>query len=335
MAFLDTQVHKTADPLRETSSDLERPDVALQLSTWKTVQTDLRHQRIDHDNLSFYVPYSVDLRHGPTDAAASHCDIRSHDGVSSACQRWVGLSHIAGADISFYPNDQHKAVGCVVILEFPSMQIVYSACREVELNHPYIPTYLAFREAPLVLSLLEEVKQQHSHIYPQVLFIDGNGTLHPRLFGLACHVGVLADIPSIGVAKNFCALSSEGLTVKGIKQKSSELLKAPGDWFPIIGKSGTIFGGAVRGTKDASNPVFVSPGHRISLTSAVALTVLCCKYRVPEPVRVADAVSRDYIRHTLRKQGVPASTAMPAPAMTLNEEESDVKAPRALVPAHD
>ncbi|KAI8999576.1 endonuclease V [Gaertneriomyces semiglobifer] len=223
---------------------------------------------------------------------------------------------MAGADISFYSNDPHKAVGCVVILEFPSMEIVYSSCREVELKHPYIPTYLAFREAPIVLSLLEEVKHQHSHIYPQVLFIDGNGTLHPRLFGLACHVGVLADIPSIGVAKNFCALSSEGLTMKGIKEKSSDLLKAPGDWFPIIGKSGTIFGGVIRGTKDARNPVFVSPGHRISLASAVALTVLCCKYRVPEPVRVADAVSREYIRQSLRKQGVSASTSMPAHTMS-------------------
>ncbi|KAJ3054203.1 hypothetical protein HK097_002426 [Rhizophlyctis rosea] len=169
---------------------------------------------------------------------------------------------------------------------------------------PYIAGYLAFREAPALLDLLTRLKETKPELYPQIAFVDGNGTLHPRRFGLACHFGVLADIPCIGVAKNFLEIPTESLTIKDTKQVSREHLHGAGAWLPIVGKmTHDLLGAALRASSESVNPVFVSPGHRVSLATSVALAAACCKYRVPEPVRAADSASRQLVREiTARSQ---------------------------------
>nr|XP_058904338.1 endonuclease V isoform X9 [Kogia breviceps] len=142
--------------------------------------------------------------------------------------------------------------------------------------------------------------------YPEleVLFVDGNGVLHHRGFGVACHLGVLTDLPCIGVAKKL--LQVDGLENNALHKEKIRLLKAGGDSFPLMGGSGTVLGMALKSHDHSTKPLYVSVGHKMSLEAAVRLTHGCCKFRIPEPVRQADIRSRDYIRRTLGVQGAPA-----------------------------
>ncbi|TRY55532.1 hypothetical protein DNTS_003657 [Danionella cerebrum] len=135
----------------------------------------------------------------------------------------------------------------------------------VTLKAPYVAGFLGFREAPPLLQTLEKLKNELPDLMPQVLFVDGNGLFHSRECGLACHLGVQADLPCVGVAKNLLHLDG---VVKSDEHQS----------------------------QSSSKPVYVSVGHRISLATAVSLTHRCCLYRVPEPIRQADLRSREYLR---------------------------------------
>ncbi|XP_075640783.1 uncharacterized protein LOC142612571 isoform X2 [Castanea sativa] len=116
----------------------------------------------------------------------------------------VLLRYVGGVDISFSKEDTSVACGTLVVLDIQSqdLRVVYHDYYLVTLTVPYVPGFLAFREAPVLLELLERMKKNASPFYPQVLMVDGNGILHPRGFGLACHLGVLADLPTIGIGKN-------------------------------------------------------------------------------------------------------------------------------------
>ncbi|XP_030945337.1 endonuclease V-like isoform X3 [Quercus lobata] len=116
----------------------------------------------------------------------------------------VLLRYVGGVDISFSKEDTSVACGTLVVLDMQSqdLQTVYHDHYLVTLTVPYVPGFLAFREAPVLLELLERMKKNAIPFYPQVLMVDGNGILHPRGFGLACHLGVLADLPTIGIGKN-------------------------------------------------------------------------------------------------------------------------------------
>lgn len=124
--------------------------------------------------------------------------------------------------------------------------------------------------------------------------VDGNGLLHPRGFGLASHIGVLANIPTIGIGKNLHHV--DGLTQTGVRG----LLEAEGnrdkDHISLTGSSGFIWGAAMRSTEGSSKPIYVSIGHRISLDTAIMVVKRTCKYRVPEPVRQADIRSREHLQ---------------------------------------
>ncbi|XP_014644833.1 PREDICTED: endonuclease V isoform X4 [Ceratotherium simum simum] len=143
--------------------------------------------------------------------------------------------------------------------------------------------------------------------YPElkVLLVDGNGVLHHQGFGVACHLGILIDLPCIGVAKKL--LQVDGLENNALHKEKIRLLRAGGDSFPLMGGSGTVLGMALKSHDHSTKPLYISVGHKISLEAAVRLTLVCCRFRVPEPVRQADIRSRDYIRRTLGVPGPPAS----------------------------
>lgn len=186
-------------------------------------------------------------------------------------------------------------------------EVVHESRAVVEMREPYIPGFLAFREVEFLLGRLEEVRRTHPRHYPQVILVDGNGTLHPRGFGLASHLGVLADIPCVGVGKKLYHV--DGLK-KGPehKQKIQTRLRRRGDYFHLVGESGRTWGAvretcserAVRTSDGATNPVYVSVGHKISLETAVRLVLACSLKRIPEPVRQADLLSRKYLRKEKR-----------------------------------
>ncbi|XP_068066011.1 endonuclease V isoform X3 [Anomalospiza imberbis] len=128
----------------------------------------------------------------------------------------------------------------------------------------------------------------------EVLLVDGNGLLHPRGFGTACHLGVLTDLPCIGVAKNL--LHVDGLVRDELHREQVRSLQRSGEAFPLTGTSGKVLGMVLRSCNNSSRPLYVSVGHRVSLGMAVRLVRACCRFRVPEPIRQADIRSREYLR---------------------------------------
>lgn len=177
---------------------------------------------------------------------------------------------------------------------------------------PYIAGFLAFREVESLQQLLNKLKKEQPELYPQILLVDGkaknlvhatqqsplgNGRLHPRTCGIACHLGVVADIPSIGIGKNFLVIDDgPALQMQHVKTQAKQHLLKRGDVWTLKGESGIIYGAAVRTTDAAPNPIFISQGHRISLATAIRLTLTCCRFRIPEPIRRADQDSRAYIQ---------------------------------------
>jgi deoxyribonuclease V len=180
---------------------------------------------------------------------------------------------IAGCDVSSTKLNPTLKAG-IVIMKFPELEIVEKTVTECETRFPYIPGLLSFREMPALLSAWKEVKN-----IPDLIICDGSGTIHPRKFGLACHLGLWLKIPTIGCAKNLlCGEFSEPPCERG---SVSEV---------IFRKE--IVGAAVR-TKTGVKPLFISPGNLINLPQAVEYILLCStKYRLPEPIRYAHALSR-------------------------------------------
>ncbi|KAM5165022.1 endonuclease V [Mantella aurantiaca] len=111
-------------------------------------------------------------------------------------------------------------------------------------------------------------------------------------FGVACHLGILTDLPTIGVAKNL--LQVDGLENNEAHKEQAKKLENGGDFFHLRGSSGQILGTALKSVQKSSKPIYVSVGHKISLETAVRLVHSCCKYRVPEPTRQADIRSREF-----------------------------------------
>ncbi|KAB0395086.1 hypothetical protein E2I00_003447 [Balaenoptera physalus] len=170
----------------------------------------------------------------------------------------------------------------------------------VSLTAPYVSGFLAFREVPFLVDAVQQLREKEPRLMPQA----ASSSSAPAGFGVACHLGVLTDLPCIGVAKKL--LQVDGLENNALHKEKIRLLKAGGDSFPLMGGSGTVLGMALKSHDHSTKPLYVSVGHKMSLEAAVRLTHGCCKFRIPEPVRQADIRSRDYIRRTLGVQGAPA-----------------------------
>ena len=181
----------------------------------------------------------------------------------------LGAVHcVAGVDVGFEDNGRITRAA-VALLEYPALTLRDQAISRSPTRFPYIPGYLSFRELPAVLLALEQLK-----VTPDLLLCDGQGLAHPRRFGLACHLGVLTDIPSIGVAKS---------RLTGVHDDPP---REKGQWVPLMDKGETI--GAVVCTRNNVSPVYVSLGHRISLPTAIDYVLGCTtRFRLPETTRWA------------------------------------------------
>jgi deoxyribonuclease V len=175
---------------------------------------------------------------------------------------------IAGIDISA-PDARGVATGAVVVLRYPELDIVELEEAHSRIGFPYVPGLLSFREGPLILAACEKLCN-----IPDLVMVDGQGIAHPRRFGLASHVGLLLDLPTIGCAKSILCGAHQPLGEEAGSQ--AELLD-----------KGELVGVALR-TKSGVKPVYVSVGNRINLTSALEWVMSCCRgYRLPEPTRLA------------------------------------------------
>ncbi len=204
------------------------------------------------------------------------------------------IQFVGGVDLSFIKGDENRACAALVVLSYPDLNVVYEKYQMVSLNVPYIPSFLAFREVDSLVELIKDLCANRPEIMPQVILVDGNGYLHPRGFGLACHLGVVADIPTIGIGKNLFVM--DGLTrdlVTDKVQKESLEANTP---IALVGDSGTIWGCALANQPGGRRHIYVSQGHKVSLEKATEVAIKCRKYLIPEPIRAADLGSREYIR---------------------------------------
>ncbi len=175
---------------------------------------------------------------------------------------------IAGVDISS-GHALKTARAAVVVINYPELRVCDIKTAEDELGFPYVPGLLSFRETPLILAAWRKLS-----IYPDLLIVDGHGIAHPRRFGIASHLGLLLDLPTIGCAKS--RLCGSEMPVDSEAGSYSELT----DNSEIIG--------AVLRSKTGTKPIYVSIGHKIDLVTAIEWVIGCCRgYRLPEPARLA------------------------------------------------
>jgi len=178
------------------------------------------------------------------------------------------VSLVAGIDISA-PDAQGIARGAVVVLRYPELSIIEVKVAQGRITLPYMPGLLSFREGPLILAACEQLSN-----VPDLVLIDGHGVAHPRRFGLASHVGLSLDLPTVGCAKSILC---------GQHQPVGEEAGSCAD----LVDNGELVGAALR-TRSKVRPIVVSIGHRISLASALEWAVRCCRgHRLPEPTRLA------------------------------------------------
>jgi len=179
------------------------------------------------------------------------------------------IETVAGIDVAYPNNEFEEALGACVIMDYKTREIIEEETVSAKTEFPYISTYLAYRELPVIKELFKKLKTK-----PTIFMFDGNGVMHPYNFGLASHAGVTLDIASIGVAKSLL--------------------------YGKITKDVVYFNGKKRGyayfpSKKVKNPIYVSPGHRVSFETSLDIVKHFSGYKIPEPLRKAHILAKKNI----------------------------------------
>lgn len=182
------------------------------------------------------------------------------------------IKTVAGIDVAYNKN---RAYGACVVYDYHNKNIVEEATVEAEIEFPYIPTFLGYRELPIIEKLVKKVKTT-----PTIFMVDGNGILHPLKFGIASHAGIKINVPTIGVAKNL------------LLGKVTKEPRRVGNYSEIIYNNKRL-GYALKSSQNA-NPVYVSPGHRISFKTSIKVVKRFCEHKIPEPIRSAHLLATKF-----------------------------------------
>lgn len=190
------------------------------------------------------------------------------------------IRSVAGADASYLGD---KVIGVISVFSYNDMRLIEEAWSIDTVRLPYIPGLLSFREGPSLLQALMKLS-----FIPDLILFDGHGICHPERFGLASHMGVILDLPTIGVAKSI------------LLGKYEEPGPERGEWSHVLADEEII--GVVLRTRPYRKPLFISPGHLINFEDSIRVVLNCCgKFRIPEPLRRSHMVSRDIKRHITRR----------------------------------
>jgi deoxyribonuclease V len=222
----------------------------------------------------------------PEEARAIQRELAAH---VERDDRFGEIRTVAGIDLGFPRTQTSEETGraALVVMRHPELEVIEERVVEQSVTFPYVPGLLSFRELPVALAAFAQVENA-----PDLVLVDGHGIAHPRRFGIASHLGVLLDVPTIGCAKSILIGRAE---LPGPN---------PGDWTPLVHRGETI--GASLRTSTRGGPIYVATGHRVSLETAIRLVMSCSRgYRLPEPTRLADRVAS--------QRGRPRPT--PAPDM--------------------
>ncbi|MEE9369577.1 MAG: deoxyribonuclease V [Pontiella sp.] len=195
--------------------------------------------------------------------------------IQKALQSHVNLTDdfgdiktVAGVDVGFEKNNTITRAA-IAVLDFQTLEVIETAIAHRPTTFPYVPGLLSFREVPCVLEAMLKLSAE-----PDLLLCDGQGIAHPRRFGIAAHLGLLLDIPAIGVAKSRLTGKYAGVPLE------------KGSYVPLIDKGEQI--GVVLRTRTNAKPLYISPGHRVSIDTAHQLVMKCVtKYKLPETTRHA------------------------------------------------
>jgi len=183
------------------------------------------------------------------------------------------LRTVAGVDVG-YDLKKNLTKAVVAVMAWPSLELQISVIAYQDTNFPYISGLLAFREIPAILKALSCLKQR-----PDLLMVDGQGAAHPRRMGIAAHLGVVTNLPAIGVGKSRLCGKHDILGFTKFTET------------PLMDKGERI--GTVLRSKEKCNPLYISAGHKIDQQTALGITKQCFKgYRLPEPTRIADQISK-------------------------------------------
>lgn len=207
------------------------------------------------------------------------------------------VKYAAGCDLTV--EGDYMIGGFVVVDMDDDLKPIYEKCIHVQVDITYIPGLLCFREGPVVMECLNTFQSDMPDIKIDVLLVDGNGIWHPRGFGLACYVGILSKIPTIGVSKSFFFVHSEH-TAKSVHADAQVQCPNLHDVMKIshVIEDGTVIECGVMRTTTVEhfNPVYVSCGHLIDFDSSIAIVGKLSRFREAEPLRLADRISRQYVR---------------------------------------
>ena len=203
---------------------------------------------------------------------------------------WERVSVVGAVDCSHAPGAPMGVAG-IILYRYPDLVELSHTVIEHPVRFPYVPGLLAFRELPLILAAIESLSQ-----LPDVFLVDGQGIAHPRRLGIATHLGVELDRPTIGCAKRV------------LVGKAPEPPQRRGSWTPLKDRGETI--GALLRSRVGTKPIVVSPGHLVDLQAALEIVQRCCDGpRIPKPLREADRLVRDRAGHRARRAwsatGVP------------------------------
>ena len=204
----------------------------------------------------------------PTEAVALQRDLAGQLRINRGLPE-SAVQSIAGVDLS--PPDAQTGLvrGAVVVVAWPSLDVIEVSTAEGVADFPYVPGLLSFREAPILLEALSGLRGT-----PDLVLVDGQGTAHPRRFGIACHLGLAVDVPIVGCAKS---------RLVGEHEQPGE---EKGEWTRLT-HHGDVIGAVVR-TRTGVRPIYVSPGNNIDLESSARWALACSpRYRIPVPTRLA------------------------------------------------